>query len=94
VFQRLLSQAVFDCERCDIRFHVRKRFFSIFGRYAECPECGTRDLSRPIKRDRIDRMTRNPGRLVLAIAGCSLYHCRFCRFQFRDWRKIDPLYSK
>lgn len=61
---------------------------TIFNRYAECPRCGTLRLSRRVSIDRIDGMTRNPFRLILKLFGCPLYHCTFCRFQFRDWRKL------
>jgi hypothetical protein len=44
-------------------------------------------------------MSRNPLRKLLAIFGCPLYHCIYCRYQFRDWRKrlsderVSPTYK-
>jgi hypothetical protein len=29
-------------------------------------------------------------RRLLGLFGLPLYHCTFCRFQFRDWRKLHP----
>jgi len=33
-------------------------------------------------------MSSNPLRRLLI--GSPLYHCTFCRYQFRDWRGLDP----
>jgi hypothetical protein len=32
-------------------------------------------------------MSFNPFRFLLILLGRPLYHCAFCRLQFRDWRK-------
>jgi hypothetical protein len=45
-------------------------------------------LSRLAAKDRIDSTSRNPLRRMLKLFGCPLYHCTFCRMQFRDWRKL------
>jgi DNA-directed RNA polymerase subunit RPC12/RpoP len=68
---------------------MRRRWLSIFQRYAECPKCGTRTLSRIHSRDRVDKISRNPLRRLLGLFGASLYHCIYCRYQFRDWRKRE-----
>jgi hypothetical protein len=26
---------------------------------------------------------------MLILFGCSLFHCSYCRMQFRDWRKLS-----
>jgi hypothetical protein len=41
------------------------------------------------KPDLIDRMSPNPLRRSLRLFGFPIYHCTFCRYQFRDWRKPD-----
>jgi hypothetical protein len=64
--------------------------FFIFQKYAECPLCQTRAISKLSKKDRVDPTTLNPLRRMLALFGAPLYHCTFCRVQFRDWRKADP----
>ena len=94
LLQRAFDRAVFVCERCGEKYYVRRSAFSIFRRYSECPECGTRDLSKLASRDGIDRITKNPLRRLLVIFGAPLYHCTFCRFQFRDWRGRAPAAKK
>jgi hypothetical protein len=42
------------------------------------------------KADKVDRMSNNLLRRLLRLVGCPLYHCTFCRYQFRDWRPLNP----
>jgi len=85
--QRLVFRAVYSCEECQRRVSRHRSFLAILHRYAECPRCGTRELSRLASKDRIDSTSANPLRRILKLLGCPLYHCTFCRMQFRDWRK-------
>jgi predicted Zn finger-like uncharacterized protein len=89
-FQKLYTLAIFKCPKCDDRFYLRRKFLGIFGRYVQCPKCGTMNLSKFKNIDRIDRVNKNPFRLALSIVGAPLYHCTFCRLQFWDWRSRDP----
>jgi len=64
--------------------------FAIFQLYCHCPRCHNRDLTKLSGRDKLDRMSPNPLRFLLVVFGAPLYHCTFCRMQFRDWRHLDP----
>ncbi|HZL55503.1 MAG TPA: hypothetical protein VFC21_00380 [Bryobacteraceae bacterium] len=86
---KILDRALYKCENCGLRIHRRRPFFALFHRYCECPKCGTHELGRLAAKDRIDGVTMNPFRRLLKLLGCPLYHCTFCRFQFRDWRKRE-----
>jgi len=55
-----------------------------------CPECGTARLSKRSKYDRIDRKSNSLLRRFLGLFGAPIYHCTFCRLQFRDIRGLDP----
>ncbi len=88
-FRKLVSRADYRCTSCRRTICIRRPYLSIFQRYCECPRCGTRTLSRIFSRDRVDKMTRNPIRWMLALVGAPLYHCIYCRYQFRDWRKRE-----
>lgn len=90
-FEKAAVRAVFTCDHCHRRSYIQRAWFAIFHPYAECPRCGTRELSRLKSRDRIDAITRNPLRRMLALVGAPLYHCTFCRFQFRDWRELKAV---
>ncbi|MCU1325234.1 MAG: hypothetical protein JWN34_604 [Bryobacterales bacterium] len=98
-FRKLVSHAVLQCTSCKRQISIRRRWLGIFQRYAECPICSSPTPSRIFSRDRVDAMSRNPLRKLLAIFGCPLYHCIYCRYQFRDWRKrlsderVSPTYK-
>ena len=87
---KVVSKASFSCPRCESRWNRPRALFFFFQRYVECPLCKTRAISQLAKKDRIDPMLFNPLRRLLALFGASIYHCTFCRVQFRDWRKLDP----
>jgi len=89
LFRRLVSQAVFVCESCGLKMAVGRPYLSIFQGYAECPRCCTRKLVRLNSRDHVDVMSANPFRRLLGLFGAPLYHCIYCRYQFRDWRKRE-----
>ena len=89
LFRRLVSRAVFVCGSCGLKIAVGRPYLSIFHRYAECPQCSTSKLSRLSSRDHVDSMSRNPLRRLLGLFGAPLYHCIYCRYQFRDWRKRE-----
>lgn len=62
----------------------------MFQRWCQCPLCHDHQLGILRREDKIDRMSRNPLRRALSLFGFPLYHCTFCRYQFRDWRRLDP----
>jgi hypothetical protein len=47
-------------------------------------------LRRLAERDHIDHMYRHPLSLLQRLLGGKLYHCRYCRIQFYDWRRPAP----
>lgn len=57
-------------------------------RHASCPKCGWHDLRVQKRLDRVDRLNRNPLRLLLRFFGVPLYHCAHCRLQFYDIRRL------
>jgi hypothetical protein len=91
LIQKVLFQAVFRCEHCGHETYIRRGclLFVMFRRYSECPWCGNPDVSRLSSRDRVDPMSRNPLRRILGLFGFRLYHRKFCRLQFFDWRKRE-----
>lgn len=98
-FRRFVSSAVLQCTSCGRRIPIRRRWLGIFQRYVECPKCSSPTLSRIFSRDRVDKTSKNPLRRLLGIFGAPLYHCIYCRYQFRDWRKrasddrVNPTYK-
>jgi len=88
--RRVFSRAFFRCDSCGAATYVYRSFFSLFQRWSHCPLCHNRRLTILARPDQVDRRTLNPFRRLLGLFGFPLYHCTFCRFQFRDWRRLDP----
>jgi DNA-directed RNA polymerase subunit RPC12/RpoP len=88
--QRLVFRCVYRCSECRRGVSQPRSFLTVFHRYCECPRCGTTDVVRREQKDRIDGVSPNPLRRMLKLIGCPLYHCTFCRMQFRDWRNLAP----
>ncbi|MEP7305872.1 MAG: hypothetical protein ABJA98_10165 [Acidobacteriota bacterium] len=90
--QKLLYSDVFRCRKCGRRLK-RSRLRSggiltfAFSRYSHCIRCGTPNVHRMKKRDRIDSMSRHPLSLLLRLTGAPLNRCYSCRLQYRDWRR-------
>lgn len=86
--ERLRYAAAYRCEQCKRR--VRASYWDILrnARYATCPKCGWYDLTIQSRRDRIDKMNRNPLRHLQRLLGARLYHCGHCRLQFYDLRRL------
>ena len=85
-FEKALFSIVFKCRACGVRTGEKHRFFSHFGKHAQCPRCGTKNLEKRSSRDKIDRVLKSPISMLQAALGGHLYHCTFCRIQFYDLR--------
>jgi hypothetical protein len=90
--QKLLYSDVFRCRKCGRRLQ-RSRLSSsglltfAFSRYSHCIRCGTPDVHRMKRRDRIDSVSRHPISLLFALIAAPLNRCYSCRLQYRDWRR-------
>jgi hypothetical protein len=77
---------VFKCRSCETRVGAKRNFFDYFGGHAKCPGCGTEDLKKRNKPDKIDKLIKHPVSVLQSVTGGYLYHCAFCRIQFYDLR--------
>jgi len=89
-WEKPVYSVVFECRECESRVGAKRNFFHYFGGYAKCPRCGSEEIAKRSKRDRIDRMIRTPISVFQSLTGGSLYHCFFCRIQFYDLRRRNP----
>lgn len=92
--QKLLYSDIFRCTKCGRRRNllhmVRGALVTFtFSRYTHCIRCGTSNVHRLVKRDRVDSMSRHPLSLLFALTGAPLNKCPGCRLQYRDWRRRD-----
>jgi hypothetical protein len=87
---KIFSRASSHCGHCGANTHFYRAPFAIFQRWCRCPLCHNRQLTIRSKLDKIDRVNPNALRRLLGFFGFPIYYCTFCRYQFRDWRKLDP----
>jgi DNA-directed RNA polymerase subunit RPC12/RpoP len=86
--ERFSYLAIYKCRQCEQEQCVPRRYRYHFGPEVRCPECGTFRLSRLKQPDKIDRMQRGPWNYAERLGGGKLYHCKFCRLQFYDRRRL------
>jgi len=88
-WERFNYMAIYACRHCEREEFVPRRFRYHLGPACRCPVCGTYRVVRLKERDRIDRVHGGLLNLVERIAGGGkLHHCRWCRMQFYDRRKL------
>jgi len=79
---------VFECPECKDVKRIARRYTYHLGDEARCPLCGTYRLRVLAERDHIDRMLRNPVNAIKRWMGGKIFHCRYCRVQFYDRRRL------
>lgn len=94
-YERLLYSDMYVCAACERRagsFHrvlyANSRF--LFSRYSRCARCGSEDVQRLAKRDKVDSFSRSPLAWVQFLVGAPVNRCGPCRLQYFDWRKPRP----
>ena len=92
LFERFSYMAIYACKECENEEFVPRRYRYHLGPHARCPRCGTLRLSKLKEPDKIDPMHTGPLEFLERIAGGKLFHCRYCRLQFHDRRRLstDP----
>jgi hypothetical protein len=91
-WERLVYAAVLQCPKCKRKTKLPKYpTLFLLSLHRSCPKCGTPQLDRLRKRDKIDPLYLNPLSLVQRLFGAHLYWCPFCRVQFYDLRPPWPV---
>jgi hypothetical protein len=87
--ERFNYMAIYECHICKRKEFAPRPFRYHLGPACRCPVCGTFKVVRLKERDRIDRFhTGFLHWLKRLAAGSRLFHCRWCRIQFYDSRKL------
>jgi hypothetical protein len=87
-WERFAYLAIYECQDCKGVNCVQRPYRNHFGEWCRCPHCGTLRLSKLRTRDKIDPMYSGLINLAKKLSGGGLYHCKFCRVQFYDRRKL------
>ena len=91
-FQKFVYSDVFRCGRCGYRLSVQHAFLRVsvtfvFSRHTHCVRCGTPEVRRSVKRDRVDSVSNHPLSRILQLTGAPVNRCLRCRLQYYDWRR-------
>ena len=87
-FERFSYLAIFECKECSGEEFVPRRYRAHFGKGARCPKCGTFRITRLKTPDKIDPIQNGLLNLLERMAGGRIHHCRYCRIQFYDRRRL------
>jgi len=88
--ERVTNRAKLFCPNCDTVWYWRR---VLFQKHVQCPDCGTTRLTKRSTWDRIDRKSDSLIRRALILFGAPIYHCTFCRLQFRDYHPLEAARS-
>jgi hypothetical protein len=81
----------FKCKNCgkrNRRMHTRlaAKLRHLFSLRTHCPRCGTPDVVRRTKRDKIESFAPSFLSRVFRLTGAPVWFCSACRLQYNDWR--------
>jgi DNA-directed RNA polymerase subunit RPC12/RpoP len=88
LMERVNYLAIYACKECNTEDNLPRSHQLHRGKAARCPKCGTYRLTRLKEPDHIDPMHTGVWNLLEKLAGGKLFHCRFCRIQFWDRRRL------
>ena len=88
-FERFSFMAIYECRKCVREESVPRRYRYHLGPSCRCPMCGTYRVVRLKQPDQIDRKHKGFLNFLERLAGKGrLFHCRWCRLQFFDRRRL------
>jgi DNA-directed RNA polymerase subunit RPC12/RpoP len=88
LLERLSYYAIYECRECKAQDFLDREHRLHLGKEARCPKCGTYRVVRLGEPDRIDPMYFSLLNVMEHLAGGRLHHCRYCRIQFWDRRRL------
>jgi DNA-directed RNA polymerase subunit RPC12/RpoP len=89
LMERLRYLAIYECKECHAEDNLPRAHQLHRGKAARCPKCGTYRIVRLKEPDTIDPMHTGALNLLERMAGGRLHHCRYCRIQFWDRRRLQ-----
>jgi hypothetical protein len=87
--ERFSYLAIYSCRDCHTEAFMPRQFrLHLDGIQPRCPKCATFRVTKLKVPDKIDPMHTGLYNLLERMAGGRLYHCRYCRMQFYDRRRL------
>jgi DNA-directed RNA polymerase subunit RPC12/RpoP len=88
MLERLNYLAIYECKECHAEDSLPHKHHLHTGKAARCPKCGTYRVVRLKEPDRIDPMHTGLLNMLEHMFSGRLHHCRYCRIQFWDRRRL------
>jgi hypothetical protein len=88
LMERIGYLAIYECKECHAEDSLPRSYQLHLGKLARCPKCTTYRIVRLKEPDHIDKMHTGLLNLLERMVGGKLYHCRYCRIQFFDRRRM------
>jgi hypothetical protein len=95
--EKLVAAEAFACKACGRRtrrLHPRlvQRIGFICSTQTRCIRCGSIDVRRRTKLDRLESVSRSPASRLQQWTGAPVNWCAGCRLQYFDWRPPRVIY--
>jgi DNA-directed RNA polymerase subunit RPC12/RpoP len=87
--ERVNYLAIYACKDCNTEDNLPRAHELHRGKAARCPLCGTYRITRLKEPDQIDKMHTGLWNMLEKMFGGRLHHCRYCRIQFWDRRRLQ-----
>jgi DNA-directed RNA polymerase subunit RPC12/RpoP len=88
LMERFNYLAIYECKDCHAEDNLPRAHQLHRGKAARCPKCGTYRLVKLKEPDHIDPMHTGLLNMLERMVGGRLFHCRYCRIQFFDRRRL------
>jgi hypothetical protein len=89
LMERFSYLAIYSCKECNAEDNLPRAHQMHRGKSARCPKCGTFRIKQLKEPDQIDPMHTGVLNILEKMVGGKLFHCRFCRIQFWDRRRLQ-----
>lgn len=89
LMERFSYLAIYSCKECNTEDNLPRAHRLHSGKAARCPKCGTFRLRQLKEPDKIDQMHTGLLNMLEKMVGGKLFHCRYCRIQFWDRRRLQ-----
>jgi DNA-directed RNA polymerase subunit RPC12/RpoP len=89
LMERFNYLAIYSCKECHAEDNLPRAHQLHRGKAARCPKCGTYRLTKLKEPDHIDPFQTGVLNIVERLVGGRLFHCRYCRVQFWDRRRLQ-----
>jgi DNA-directed RNA polymerase subunit RPC12/RpoP len=88
LMERFRYLALYECKECHAEDSLPRSYHLHLGKTARCPKCGTFRIVRLKEPDHIDKWHTGLLNMLEKMVGGRLFHCRYCRIQFFDRRRL------